>query len=86
MFCLVSGNLVEKQNEVRRKKYIIYSDEKFSKIWLSINVIILTILTFFLPYKIAFIEIETKSLFVFELVILTIFSLDILLSFFTAFK
>lgn len=86
MFSLLSGYLLEKDNKVKRKSYIIYSDEIFSKIWLLINMIVLIILTFFLPYKIAFIEKESKNLLIFENFVLGLFTLDIILSFFTAFK
>ena len=69
-----------------RKKYLIYEDSLFFKIWTHIIIILFFYIAIFLPYRIAFINKETVFLHTLEIIVTTLFIVDIIITFFTAYS
>ena len=84
----------QQQQDQQKKKYrpwyIILHNGKFRLSWDAVVAIILSIMAFYIPYRVCFFweqdnEEEDTSIFVFESIIDAIFMVDILLNFFTSY-
>ena len=87
MLTWISGNLDESEyKKVKKKKwYLLYEDSYFLIFWNYVIIILFIYTVLFLPYKIAFVDVEDLTLIVIEWVVNILFLFDIFFSMITVF-
>lgn len=80
-FRWLSGNYIEGQSVVRKtKRFLIYEDSQFIKIWSNVILLLFFYTAIFLPYKIAFITSDPLAIKIIDQIVNGLFIADILVS------
>lgn len=86
MYNWLAGNIVDKNNQNTRKKYLLYPDNIFLKYWTYIIMLLFAYIIVVLPYKISFIENDYTVLTIIEWIVNVLFIIDILVTILTVYK